>query len=68
MAANQVNLVERALAHLPAERRFDPAEIHRIAAWLAASRGDRESERRELERLVGLDPADLDTLWTGSLG
>ena len=39
-----------------------PAQIHRLSAWLSARRGDVESERRELERLVAADPADLTAL------
>ena len=33
-----------------------------MAAWLAARRGDAESERRALERLVADDPADVPAL------
>lgn len=49
------------MIHVPANA-FSPAHIHRVGAWLAASRGDHESERRQLERLIVADPADLEAL------
>jgi tetratricopeptide (TPR) repeat protein len=61
MATGQIDVVREALAHLPAEG-STPAQLHRTSAWLAARRGDVESEQRELEDLVGADPADLTAL------
>ena len=46
------------MTHLPAAE-STPAEVHRLEAWLASRRGDVETERRELERLLAVDPADL---------
>jgi tetratricopeptide (TPR) repeat protein len=57
LATGRVPEVEEAVAHLPAEA-MGPAQAHRIAAWLAARRGDDASERRALEALVAVDPAD----------
>ncbi len=37
-------------------------QIHKLAAWIARQRGDLTSERRALERLIGVDPADLSAL------
>ena len=50
-----------ALKHLPAEV-STPAQVHKLAAWFAARRGDVESERRALERLIAADPADFAAL------
>ncbi len=61
IAANQVEVVHEALAHLPAEE-STPAQLDRLKAWLSARRGDVASERRELEALVVADPADLKAL------
>ena len=61
MAANRIDVVEQALRHLPAAT-TTPAQLHRLKAWLSAHRGDVESERRELERLLAMDPADLTAL------
>jgi predicted Zn-dependent protease len=58
LAANRVEVVDEALSHLPAER-SPPAQIFRLRAWLAASRGDVATERHELESLIAEDPADL---------
>jgi thioredoxin-like negative regulator of GroEL len=60
IAANQIDVVQEALTHLPAEA-SNPAQIHRLKAWLSAHRGG-ESERRELEHLIGVDPADRTSL------
>ena len=48
----------RGHAHLPPAE-LKPAELRRINAWLAAKRGDFETERRELEGVLAADPADL---------
>lgn len=46
------------IRRLPAAESM-PAQLHRLNAWLAFKRGDVETERRELERLLVADPADL---------
>jgi tetratricopeptide (TPR) repeat protein len=61
VAANRVAEAREALKHLPAEI-STPAQIHKLAAWFAARRGDVESERRELERVIAADPADFSAL------
>jgi tetratricopeptide (TPR) repeat protein len=58
IATGRIDVVEQALTHLPAAE-SRPAQLHRIHAWLASKRGDVETERRELERLLVADPADL---------
>jgi Tfp pilus assembly protein PilF len=61
VASGDASLVEQALKHLPADALSRP-QIHRLGAWIAARQGDSESERRELERLIEVDPADLKAL------
>jgi tetratricopeptide (TPR) repeat protein len=61
MATNQLPLMREALTHFPADQ-STPAEIHRLAVWLAKLRGDVESERRALELLSAADPVDLSAL------
>jgi thioredoxin-like negative regulator of GroEL len=61
MKSSRIDVVRQALTHVPAEE-LAPAEIHRLKAWLCAQRADIEAERRELERVVALDPADLAAL------
>jgi enediyne biosynthesis protein E4 len=61
VATNRVAEVQAAMDHLPAQE-STPVEIHRLAAWLAARRGDPESERRALERLIADDRADMPAL------
>ena len=56
-----IDVVRQALEHLPAEDSTS-AQVHRLKAWLAAKRGDVATERRELERLLAEDPADLTAL------
>jgi tetratricopeptide (TPR) repeat protein len=58
IATNRVDVVQQTLTHLPAAESM-PAQLHRLNAWLASKRGDVETERRELERLLVADPADL---------
>jgi enediyne biosynthesis protein E4 len=58
LATNRGAAVEEALKHLPVEA-STPADVPRLAAWLAARRGDRAAEQRMLERLLAADPADL---------
>ena len=55
MGTADVAAVRRALGHLPAEW-FSTSEVERLRAWLAARRGDTETERRALERLVEDEP------------
>jgi enediyne biosynthesis protein E4 len=50
-----------ALGHLPPDR-TTPAEVHRLAALLAARCGDPDRERRELAALVAAAPEDLAAL------
>jgi thioredoxin-like negative regulator of GroEL len=57
LAAGRLDEVREALGHLPAAE-SSPAEVHRLAAWLAAHRGDAKAERRALERLIAADPGD----------
>jgi thioredoxin-like negative regulator of GroEL len=57
VATNRVDVVQQALKHLPAAE-ATPAQAHRLKAWLAAHRRDVAGERRELERLLAIDPAD----------
>jgi enediyne biosynthesis protein E4 len=58
LATDRVDVVQEALSHLPFAESI-PAQLHRLNAWLAFKRGDVETERRELERLLAADPADL---------
>jgi predicted Zn-dependent protease len=57
LAAGRLAEVRRALGDLAVEE-VTPAEVRRMAARLAVLRGDLEAERRELERLAEIDPAD----------
>jgi tetratricopeptide (TPR) repeat protein len=57
MATNRVAELREALRHLPAAE-STPAEVDRVAAWLAAQRGDSQSESRALERLIADDASD----------
>jgi thioredoxin-like negative regulator of GroEL len=61
IATNRIDVVQQALEHLPAEDSTS-AQVDRLKAWLAAKRGDAATERRELERLLAEDPADLTVL------
>jgi len=61
LATHRLADVRQALGHLPVEE-STPAQVQRLTAWLAAHRGDLDSERRALERLVAVDPADFATL------
>jgi predicted Zn-dependent protease len=56
-ATNQVAKALQALEHLPANDAAQ-AETYRLTAWIARQRGDLEPERRALERLIVVDPAD----------
>jgi predicted Zn-dependent protease len=57
LATGRVAEAREALEHLPVAG-SSPAEVHRLAAWFAACRGDAQSERRALERLIAADPGD----------
>jgi enediyne biosynthesis protein E4 len=61
IATNRIDVVRQAVMHLPAAEAI-PAQVHRLNAWLAAKRGDFATERRELERLFAVEPADLTAL------
>jgi len=57
VATNQFEAVRQAAQHLSAGW-ATPARVARLAAWMAARRGDAEAERQALERLVAADPTD----------
>jgi thioredoxin-like negative regulator of GroEL len=61
IATNRIDVVQQALKHVPAGDSTS-ALVHRLKAWLAAKRGDVATERRDLERLLTEDPADLTAL------
>ena len=61
LATHRLADVRQAMGHLPVEE-SNPSQVLRLTAWLAAYRGDLESERQELERLVAVDPADFAAL------
>jgi tetratricopeptide (TPR) repeat protein len=58
VATRRTKDAQEALEHLPAAE-STPAQVHKLAAWFAAQRGDVESERQALERLSEVDPGDL---------
>ena len=61
VATNRVPLAQQALKHL-SEVELGSAQIERLAAWFAAQHGDDEAERRNLERLIAVDPTDFTAL------
>jgi tetratricopeptide (TPR) repeat protein len=61
LATHRLDVVQEALAHLPAADSA-PARLHRLRDWLAAQRGDVASEVRELERTLVADPANRTAL------
>jgi thioredoxin-like negative regulator of GroEL len=61
LAANQLTAGLKAMRHLPGDD-FAPAEIHKLAAWIARERGQTDSETTALERLIAADPASLPAL------
>jgi tetratricopeptide (TPR) repeat protein len=61
IATNRREVVKQALTHMPAAE-FNPAELYRLTAWLAARQGDAATERRELQLLIAIDPADVTAL------
>jgi thioredoxin-like negative regulator of GroEL len=61
VATKRIDVVQQALTHIPATE-SNPAQVHRVNAWLAAQRGDVADERRELELWVAADPAAVAAL------
>ena len=61
IATKQIDVVKEALTRIPATE-SNPAQVHRVNAWLAAQRGDVADERRELELWVAADPAAVTAL------
>jgi thioredoxin-like negative regulator of GroEL len=61
IATDRADLVRQALLHLPADA-ATTAQIHRLGAWFCSRNGDNAAERRQLERVVAIDPADLNAL------
>ena len=61
VATNQMEEARLAAPHIPAEMTI-PAEVQRLAVWHSVLRGDIEGERRALELLVTVDPADFKAL------
>lgn len=58
VASGRVAEALEALKHLPADAE-PPARVPRLAAWLAARRGDPTAERRALEKLIAIEPTDF---------
>ncbi len=61
LATHRLADVRQALTHLPVED-STPGQVQRLTAWLAAYRGDLDSERRALECLIAINPCDFETL------
>ena len=61
VTTNRIAEAKEAVKHLPAEQ-SSPAQVHKLAAWIAKNRGDEKSERRDLERLIDTDPADFEAI------
>jgi thioredoxin-like negative regulator of GroEL len=61
MATRRLDDVRQAMGHLP-DTESTPAQVQRLTAWFAASRGDLDAERQALERLIAVEPADLAAL------
>jgi predicted Zn-dependent protease len=57
LASGRVAEARAAMAHLPASEATE-SQIRRLAAWLAARRGDVRAEKQALERLLAVEPAD----------
>lgn len=60
-AANRPDEAEATLGHVDPEQ-FDLAELHSLAAWFAASRGDLDGERQSLEQAVATAPGSYGAL------
>jgi thioredoxin-like negative regulator of GroEL len=58
IASDRIDVVQQSLEHVPTDE-LVPAQFHQINAWIASKRGDIQTERRELERLLEADPSDL---------
>ena len=58
IATSRIDVVQQAEARL-VDRVLTPAERHRLSAWIASKQGKLELERRELELLIEVAPADL---------
>ena len=61
VAANRVTQAREAMKHLPLDS-SSPAQVSRLAAWLAARRGDRATENEALNRLIAIDPTEFTAL------
>ena len=61
VATNRIAEAKEAVKHLPTVQ-SSPAQVHKLAAWMAKNRGDEKSERRDLERLIDTDPADFEAI------
>ncbi len=61
LATSRVDEVKKTLEHLPAEE-STPAQVRSLVAWLAAKRGDAQTEARALQRLITVDPANVAAL------
>jgi enediyne biosynthesis protein E4 len=57
VASHRVAEAMESLEHLPVHA-LSQAELPRLTAWLAAEQGDRQAERRALERRIEVAPAD----------
>jgi predicted Zn-dependent protease len=57
VASGRVDEARAAMARLPASEATE-SQIRRLAAWLAARRGDARAEKQALERLLAVAPAD----------
>jgi tetratricopeptide (TPR) repeat protein len=67
LANDRIDLVEQALAHLPADG-STPAQRLWLGAWLYSHRGDHKVEREALELLIALSPGDRSALdWLARL-
>jgi len=58
LATHRLADVRQALGHLPVKESTS-AQIQTLTAWLAAFRGDLNSEQRALESLFAVDPTDF---------
>jgi thioredoxin-like negative regulator of GroEL len=61
IATNRVDVVRTALQKLPLTE-ATPEQVGRLRVWFATNRHDVVTERRELERLLSVDPADQEAL------
>jgi tetratricopeptide (TPR) repeat protein len=61
MRTGRLAEAREALKHLPAGA-VSPAEVHRVAAWMASMCGDVERRRQELTALVAEMPIDFEAL------